>query len=309
MDTIYLEPSEDFLMSNDVVFKAPKFLPMPGELTPEATREALLPAKINAMSRAIAAAQSLPELMNYKKPIDGLAAAAKTLKEFPEYARSMKRVQKETLERMGQLLLAYKSAWSTGIANLLPPKLTQEQAIEARRRHAAGETAASIANFFGVSGDVIRRVIRHPNYGKVGRQAEASERTQAAKAAGIPVETATHAVRFASAPKPLREKIIANDRISSSINIMASFTPKLGKNGGGNKHSDAAAILFHGVDRSAPSFSGRAGRNGLTHISACVRALNISVISQLTTEEKQRAKKLIVEMQEILDEMDRRLGL
>jgi hypothetical protein len=96
-------------MNTVVKFRAPKFKPLPTELTPASIREAILPAKIVAMSRAVAACRELPELLNYKKTIDGLAAAARTIQhEIPEQVAMLNRTAKEAMIKMGELLLQYR---------------------------------------------------------------------------------------------------------------------------------------------------------------------------------------------------------
>lgn len=101
-------------MKTLVVFKAPELRPLPSEATPALIREAVLPVKIAAMSRAIANCTDLPELLNYKRNIEGIAAAARTLKkEIPEAVGGLNRVAKETIFRLGVLLLTYNGSTAT----------------------------------------------------------------------------------------------------------------------------------------------------------------------------------------------------
>jgi len=93
-------------MKNVVTFQAPKFRPMPGELTPAVINGATLPVKIGIAQRAIAACCDLSELLTWKDKLAALAAAAKMAK-MPELSRDVNRVHKEAIFRMGEILLQY----------------------------------------------------------------------------------------------------------------------------------------------------------------------------------------------------------
>jgi hypothetical protein len=100
-------------MRNLVTFTQPKFKPLPGELTPERIREATLPVKIGIAQRAIAACCDLSELLTWKDKLAALAAAAKMAK-MPELSRDVNRVHKEAIFRMGEILLQYSGAATSG---------------------------------------------------------------------------------------------------------------------------------------------------------------------------------------------------
>ena len=94
-------------MQNVVVFRQPKFKPLPGELTPAVINGATLPVKVEAAKRAIAACCDLSELLAWKDKLAALAAAE--MARMPEMARDVNRVHKEAIFRMGEILLQYKA--------------------------------------------------------------------------------------------------------------------------------------------------------------------------------------------------------
>ena len=242
------------MSANVVVFREPRFKPLPGELTPSLIREATLPVKVEAAKRAIAACCDLSELLTWKDKLAALAAAAKMAR-MPEMARDVNRVHKEAIFRMGEILLQYN--------------------------------AESIV----MSGAGSKR----------------SERREAAEAAGVPKNTAIRAARLASAPREIRERLLADDKIPASAASMTTprWVPrsnsvrstKLAQN------SDAANLFFRGINED-----GHRKNAGLNSAVSIMRALPLDLARELTPEEKQRARKLVVEMQELLDEVDRRLG-
>lgn len=95
-------------MKNAIQFKVPMLKPLPGEVTSAAISGATLPVKIEAARRAIATCQDLPELLRYKDAAEGIAAAVKVMKHVaPEMVASANRMVKESIIRMGELLLQY----------------------------------------------------------------------------------------------------------------------------------------------------------------------------------------------------------
>ena len=245
-------------MQNVVVFRQPKFKPLPGELTPAVINGATLPVKVEAAKRAIAACCDLSELLTWKDKLAALAAAAKMAR-MPEMARDVNRVHKEAIFRMGEILLQYND---TPVRKNKPKGCTEK-----------------------------------------------SERRTAAAAAGISHHTAIDASRIARAPLVIKESILKDDSIPASPRQMAQRTPRLSSTstrGLAMAYSPAAAFLFKGP-RSIPGLSGGGGLSQSAHL---LKNLNLASINffQLTPAEKQRARKLVVEMQEILDEIDRRLG-
>jgi hypothetical protein len=244
-------------MMNVVTFKAPKFKPMPGELTPAVINGATLPVKVEAAKRAIAACCDLSELLTWKDKLAALAAAAKMAR-MPEMARDVNRVHKEALLRMGEILLQYKGTHG------------------------------------GHKGEKIS-----------GKGTTPSERTIVAKSLGIPKSTVTGVCRLAKAPKSVIRDILDNDAMPPNALKMGGAAPRTSKvNYGHNTYTDSARIFFTGRKTSF----GNGGTVGMTSAAACLRNTDLSVIPQMTNEEKRRARKLVVEMQEILDDIDRRLG-
>jgi hypothetical protein len=285
-----------------VVFKAPKFKPLPGELTPAVMGDALLPVKIEAMSRAITACQSLPELLAYKKPIDGLAAAAKTIKEIPEYARRMKRVQKEAIFRMGELLSLYTSTFDARCNTRRT--LSTAQTAEVRKDLKDGMRQVDVAKKYGVRDTLIHKIKTNPNFGTAAMGPGKSERATIAESLGISSSTAVNAVRLAAAPAPVKESILADPKIPANAARMVSAAPRRGPLRR-EPMSDAASILFSGILSTDRKYG---NGKGLIDSARILKGVDVTVACKLTPEEKQRARKLVVEMQEILDEIDRRLG-
>jgi hypothetical protein len=160
--------------------------PLPGELTPSVIREAVLPIKVAGMRRALAACTELPELLNYKRTIDGLAAAARTIKhEIPEMVKDMNRLEKEALIKMGQLLLQYSD---------------YSQAIPAATRSPKGQAIK------GGGGGSLK-----------------SDRRKVADSLGINPNTVVRTVRIASAPKDCLEQILASPR--RDLALLATMAP------------------------------------------------------------------------------------
>jgi hypothetical protein len=241
------------LSANMVKLPAVRTKPMPGELTPAAVSEALLPVKITKLRQAVAACTNLPELLRYKRAIDGLAAAAKTLtKELPEAAKDLRRVQKETIFKLGDLLNEYN----------------------------------------GVS------VSQKP-----------SDRRKAIDSLGIPLKIAGNAARLASASAKVRREIITTENIKIS-NMHRAAPPRPGSTGKIKPAvygTDAASLVFMGQTveslRAADS-----GHKGLVPALRALRGVDASNAIHMTPAEKERAREMVNEMQEILDEVDRLMG-
>jgi hypothetical protein len=94
-------------MSGISIWKDPKLKPMPASLAP-AMRDAQLPLRVEAARRALAECVDLSELLDWKDRAAAIAAAAKAAK-MPDIARDARRLQKEALLRLGQLLTQYTS--------------------------------------------------------------------------------------------------------------------------------------------------------------------------------------------------------
>jgi hypothetical protein len=231
-------------MMNIVSFKAPKFKPLPGELTPAVINSATLPVKVESARRAIAACCDLSELLTWKDKLAALAAAAKIAR-MPELSRDVNRVHKEAIFRMGEILLQYNGT----------------------------------AVYLGCKG------------------AAFSERREIANSVGIHPSAVKASVRLASSPKKIRERILSDDSIPTSYVRMSAFAPRLGK-APRVSYSEAAVVIFGGNHH-----------RGLSSAHTAMSKIPLDRFAELAPEEKQRAKKLVVEMQEILDEMDRRLNL
>lgn len=82
-----------------------KFPIIPASVQP-AMRDAQLPLRVEAARRALAECVDLSELLNWKDKAAAIAAAAKAAK-LPDIARDARRLQKEALLRLGQLLSEY----------------------------------------------------------------------------------------------------------------------------------------------------------------------------------------------------------
>lgn len=247
-------------MRNVVVFKEPKFKPMPSELTPAVINGATLPVKVEAAKRAIAACCDLSELLTWKDKLAALAAAAKMAR-MPEMARDVNRVHKEAIFRMGEILLQYNGK---------------------------------------------------PQKGCIGRGQAPSERTKAAQSVGITKHDIVSIARLASAKKIVRERILQNDNVPAVARIMVKSTPIVsprhqGLRGGYSPYSDAGSIVFQGLTLDEQRTKSRGGR-GIVNAASILRTIEIDKVALLTFEEKQRARKLVVEMQEILDKIDQQLG-
>lgn len=94
-------------MNNAVIWKDLKFKPMPASLVP-AMRDAQLPTRVETARRALAACVDLSELLGWKDKAAAIAAAAKAAK-MPDIARDARRLQKEAILRLGQLLAEYSN--------------------------------------------------------------------------------------------------------------------------------------------------------------------------------------------------------
>jgi hypothetical protein len=293
-------------MQNVVTFKQPKFKPMPSELTPAVINGATLPVKVEAAKRAIAACCDLSELLTWKNKLAALAAAAKIAR-MPEMARDVNRVHKEAIFRMGEILLQYNGTARPQCGNS-PPKLSLAQIADAKKMLDKGMSQVAVAKYFKVNPPIIWKVANEPSYGaSIGDGSGKSERAIAAEAVGISKTTAGTATRLAAAPPSVRDAILENPRIPPNACRMAASAPRRGTQGAKSSFSDAAMIFFSGITREQSAFISRSGK-GLTGSASALRTTDLSTISQLTPEEKQRARKLVVEMQEILDDIDRRLG-
>jgi hypothetical protein len=290
-------------MMNVVSFKAPKFKPLPGELTPAVINGATLPVKVEAAKRAIAACCDLSELLTWKDKLAALAAAAKMAR-MPEMARDVNRVHKEAIFRMGEILLQYKATASSPAAN--PARLTPAQVAEAKDRSKKGESQVSISRDFGVNQKVVWSAINQPSYGKGYARGTKSERTAVAESVGITKRAATCATRLAAAPSDIRKAILSDDKIAANPVRMASRAPRQSYQKTAAPYSDAGMIFFRGIKRGDEAYTGN--RYGFTSAATHLRSVDLSTVSKLLPEEKQRARKLVVEMQEILDDIDRRLG-
>lgn len=82
-----------------------KFPIIPASVQP-AMRDAQLPLRVEAARRALAECVDLSELLNWKDKAAAIAAAAKAAK-LPDIQRDARRLQKEALLRLGQLLSEY----------------------------------------------------------------------------------------------------------------------------------------------------------------------------------------------------------
>jgi hypothetical protein len=285
-----------------VKFDKPKFKALPGELTPEIIHEGILPVKIEAMSHAIAACQSLPELLSYKRPIDGLAAAAKTIKEIPEYAQRMKQVQKEALNRLGELLSQYNGTPEGGGTRTKTPA---DVITTIRARLRAGEAPADIAKSLNINRSIVYHVKENPTrYGSDTMEKQISERTKITDEVGIRSGVAVAAVRFALAPKPVRDKVLADDRIPANITIMSKHVDPRKRS---SSYSNAGSIFFNGISIEDKKYSGT--RTGFAVALNVLKNIDLSKVQGLTPEEQVRARKLVVEGQEILDAIAERLDI
>lgn len=135
-----------------------------------------------------------------------------------------------------------------------------------------------------------------------------SERYRAAESVGIGYGLVGSVTRVAAAPKAVRERILSDDRIPANATIMARNAPKRLTRAGYKKDSDAAVRIFQGITRLESMTKNGGSQKGLTSIAVNLRAVPLANFCDLTPEENQRAKKLVVEMQEILDAMLQRLG-
>jgi hypothetical protein len=250
-------------MMNVVTFKAPKFKPLPGELTSAVINGATLPVKIGIAQRAIAACCDLSELLTWKDKLAALAAAAKMAR-MPELSRDVNRVHKEAIFRMGEILLTYKTDARTEITT----------------------------NKNNRTGKQVRHIL--------------SERGAAASAAGLSRHEASNAARAAQAPRAVREQLLQDDAVAPNARRLAALSPRRVPPRKGDR-SDAAALLFSGLSSLQLKQKSATGR-GLMAAAHALRSISADKIVGLTSEEKQRARKLVVEMQEILDDIDRRLG-
>jgi hypothetical protein len=142
--------------------------------------------------------------------------------------------------------------------------------------------------------------------GSTGRIRVKSERSRVIRHLGISPDISSAAVRLQAAPIEVKRMLLENDKVAPSAIRMVQnrAVPKIRKDLGKSAHSDAARLLFQGVSRDGVKARGL----GLHDAATSLRGVGLNLFAELTPEEKQRAKKLIVEMQEILDEMDRRLG-
>jgi hypothetical protein len=144
------------------------------------------------------------------------------------------------------------------------------------------------------------KITRDKN-GKIFKTNMISDRGRVAESLGISKCDRTGAVRLASAPIQFKESVLADDKLPPVPRIMANRVPVHRPTK--RASSDAALIVISGKDSFGRNISG-----GLLPALGKLKNTSLERIAELTLMEKQRARKLVVEMQEILDEIDRRLG-
>ena len=226
----------------------------------------------------------------------GVLAAAAKMARMPEMARDVNRVHKEAIFRMGEILSKYNAAPTRG--SKIP--LDTVRAVRASKLR-----DVEAAKKFGVSNGTIYNIRKNPKYGE--SIVDKSERTRAAIAAGISENLVSGAVRLAESPREVRDRILADDRIPAGVQRMIRSAPRR-PNGRrpAISFTNAGTMFFYG--KSLEALKRTSGGGGMSNAVRCLRGADIDSIAKLTPEEKQRARKLVVEMQEILDEIDRRLG-
>ena len=134
------------------------------------------------------------------------------------------------------------------------------------------------------------------------------ERARVAKQLGISKAAVAWSTRLARNATPdQRERILATDSVGPAPARMVNYGKVAPMHPGKKKDSEAAAIFLRGYNPRTGAYSGHSG--GLGPIATHLKSLDLSPIASLTQEEKQRAKKYIIEMQEILDAMMQRLEL
>jgi hypothetical protein len=95
-------------MKNMIRYNARTLGNLPTEVSNDRVNAAILPAKIEAASRAIAACESLPELLKYRSQAEGLAAAVKIMKKTaPDMVRAANNLVADAWRKGGELLLQY----------------------------------------------------------------------------------------------------------------------------------------------------------------------------------------------------------
>jgi hypothetical protein len=192
-----------------VKYKPPVFKPLPGELTPSVIREAVLPVKVAGLRRALAACTELPELLNYKRTIDGLAAAARTIKhEIPEMVRDMNRLQKEAIFKMGDLLSAYNTRMS--------------------REFIMPDGSSARKGKFWVKG--------------CKQKAVPSERYRVGQSLGLKKELIRDAIRLSRMEPSVRENVIADESITNLRKQCVHLAPKV--NVSSPSYSDSMAVVM-----------------------------------------------------------------
>jgi hypothetical protein len=270
-------------MKNPVKFNKIILKPLPSELTPLMIRDAILPAKIIAMSNAISKCVELPELLNYKRTVDGLAAAARTIKhEIPEQVAMLNRTAKEAVMKLGALASQYSNEGT--------PRLDVERI---RSEASKGKTPVNIAADIGLTPHVVRKVINGYN---PRHDCGLSPRGMLHTQLGVDRKLIVSAVRIAAAPKKIRERILADDAIPANAYVMSLKTPRLYK-GGAKPLSDAAANIL-----------GDASKVRLRGAATALRNVSFDAFAQLTDNERKTVREKIIECQELLDAMMQRLG-
>ncbi len=133
-----------------------------------------------------------------------------------------------------------------------------------------------------------------------------SERSNVQTQLGIPAWVGASAVRLAASPAEVRARVLTDDSITPNLVRMVRHAPPRlnNKRGIALSYSDAARAFFSGIS----DVTHTRNQAGLSQSVAALRKTPLDLIPQLTAKEKQHARKIVVEMQEILDEIDRRLG-
>ena len=133
----------------------------------------------------------------------------------------------------------------------------------------------------------------------IGGGGPRSPRTKAATEAGIRPFMRKAVTRFAAAPAEVIASVLNNDKVTANCERLNRALPPQRAHVG-PKYSDEARKFFRGVAHT--------GNSGLTGLVITARTVDISLIPYLTETEKQRARAVLTEVQEICDKIDQGLS-
>lgn len=113
----------------------------------------------------------------------------------------------------------------------------------------------------------------------------------------IPRHITVAATRLADSPADMIQSVLSDPKVTANIQKIIRHLPV--RRQAPQAYSGAAREIFG---------SSTAGRYGLAQVASVLKRIPLSYVEKLTYSERTKARALVVECQEILDEIDLRLG-